>query len=423
MNKEEFLKLIEYLVRLVRRGADPARAAEPVPVKPDGIAWEQVYALAEKHSLSVAAFRALQAANNPIENRPEKALWDKWENFCRMQAMADIQQLYAWEELSATFSDRGLKLLPLKGLHIKHLYSETYVRQMGDLDILYEKGCFKKVRAAMEELGYAFDKNSENHHHQVFSRAPVTEAELHRDLLPDSSVYAAYYADPWAKARPTDVPYIYRYALEDEYVFMLVHSVKHFTGGGSGIRTALDFYLFTEKYKAELDRDYIDAEIKRADEIRTSTENLGAGGAGLVWEEGETSETIAEFEKIILSVAYGWFGGEDVKTDEKGLMMASDGVYGKSEHIWKKNLNAHEKTYFFRRLFPSYAYLKTWNPILNKAPFLLPYVWLKRIVRGIFCHGKKLRAEYRWVKAEKKRKKQEEKAAKKEKKAKAGGDG
>lgn len=418
MTREEFLLATEYFIRLVRRGADPDRAGEPVPVKPEGVAWEQIYVLANKHSLSVAVMRALQAEENPIENRPPKELWEKWEHVCRVQVMADIQQLYAWEEMSAYFSEKGLKLLPLKGLHIKKLYSETAARQMGDLDVLYEKERFKEVRAAMEELGYKFDKGTENSHHQVFDRAPVTEVELHRELLPKTSFFIDYYVAPWERAIPTDVPYIYRYSLEDEYIFMLIHSAKHFTGCGSGVRTVLDFYLFLKKYGSKLNREYIALEIQKADKYKSLKEPKGVSGCGSsssIWDRSEDEELIINFEKTILRVAEGWFGSDNIIIDETGLVLASDGVYGSSENIWKRNYEKNARKYFLYRIFPAYGYLKKLYPILVKAPFLLPFVWLKRLFRGVFFYGKRIRAEYKFIKAEQKRKKREEKQAKKEK--------
>ena len=55
MTKEEFLQLGEYFIRLVRYAIQEDKNA-PLPVKADTIAWEHLFALAEKHSLTALCF-------------------------------------------------------------------------------------------------------------------------------------------------------------------------------------------------------------------------------------------------------------------------------------------------------------------------------------------------------------------------------
>lgn len=166
-------------------------------------------------------------------------------------------------------------MLPLKGLWIKPLYPETQLRQMADLDILYEEKNFPKVKAAMKALGYVYVKKSAGSNHQVFQRPPVMDVEMHRQLLSEAVPFAYYYADPWARALPADEPCLYRFSHEDEYLFMLVHDYKHFFGAGSGARTVADFYVFLKAYGDLLDKKWLAEEIDRRTPLRGRTGNRG----------------------------------------------------------------------------------------------------------------------------------------------------
>lgn len=244
MDRESFLKTGAYFLGLVRLGSEENRKKSLFPKKPDGVKWTDIFYLSEKHSLSAVTFRALESA----DEKPKGEVWEKWERAYRVCVHADIQQLFAWDEIKEDFSEKGINVLPLKGLRIKKLYPETVLRLMGDLDILYRKSQFFEVKNGLQALGYIYKKESAGGHHQIFERPPVTHVEMHRALLPDESPFAEYYADPWQRALPTDEESVYRFSLEDEYIFMLMHGYKHFSGAGSGVRTVLDFYLFLKAY-------------------------------------------------------------------------------------------------------------------------------------------------------------------------------
>lgn len=383
MDRETFLKTGAYFLGLVRLGAEKNRRKSLFPKKPDGVKWTDIFYLSEKHSLSAVTFRALESA----DEKPEGEVWEKWERAYRVCVHADIQQLFAWDELKEDFSEKGINVLPLKGLRIKKLYPETVLRLMGDLDILYRKSQFFEVKNGLQALGYTYKKESAGGHHQIFERPPVTHVEMHRALLPDESPFAEYYADPWQRALPTDEESVYRFSPEDEYIFMLMHGYKHFSGAGSGVRTMLDFYLFLKAYGDTLNREYIDGEIAAADAL---AEKRGAEGAPL-----------KNFEATLFRKIGLWFEGESAVLDETGLEILSDGVYGRAEKRWiKESRKKGRGKYLFGRLFPPFRTMKQAFPVLKKLPFLLPFFWIWRILRGVFKRRKNIAREVRCVNEE-----------------------
>lgn len=377
MTKERLTHTCEYFLRLVRAGA--GLSEEPLPDKPDDVEWKDLFLLSDKHSLAAVTCRALPLLPSAPDEETAAA-WKKANDVC---IHADMQQLWAWEEIRETLAAKGLRLLPLKGLHTKYLYPETYLRLMGDLDILYEKERFPELKKEMEGLGYTFQTNTLGSHHQVFFRPPVTDVEMHADLLPSVSPFAGYYADPWAKAIPTEEEGVFRFSAEDEYIFMLLHAYKHFRGAGSGVRTILDFCLFRKKHPDIPDKNYVAEELQKL-------EKLGAA-------QGEAPDALRAFAQSVSDMETRWFQGE-ISLSDGDLPVFADGVYGKVENIWTQGVRKKGKTrYLFSRLFPPFKVMQSGWPVLRKLPFLLPFCWIARLFRGMFRRRKQIAREYRFV--------------------------
>ena len=68
----------------------------------------------------------------------------------------DIQQLALLESLKKLFSDNKIDHIFLKGAHLKFLYPETYMRGMGDIDLLVRKEQFEEAMKILESNGYKF---------------------------------------------------------------------------------------------------------------------------------------------------------------------------------------------------------------------------------------------------------------------------
>jgi hypothetical protein len=50
---------------------------------------------------------------------------------------------------------------------------------------------------------------------------------------------------------------------EDFYIYQMGHLYKHYSKGGSGIRSVLDTYIYLKRYEDILDRGYLDKEFEK----------------------------------------------------------------------------------------------------------------------------------------------------------------
>lgn len=386
MEDERFREFAEYFIKLVRFGVG---GAEHAPKKPENVAWADVYQAAKGHSLSAIVYHALKKANV----KPDEEVWKRLEKKYRLAVQADTEQMYAWEELQELASVHDFKVMPMKGVNMKNIYPYSWLREMGDIDVLYEKKDFKKVKKALESVGYAYDVSTAGSNHQIFKRPPLMNVEMHRDIFSDENPFYEFYLAPFDFAKPTEKKNVYAFSLEDEYVYIILHAGKHYFACGSGVRTFLDVHIFLDRYQSQLDFDYIQRQLEKADEIAK------AHGS---------ENSIVEFEKTARYLADNWFKSDEICLDETAIFVLSGGVYGVLERSWEKAYKKEGKKYFWRRLFPSYKKMCKRNPILKKLPFLLPFFWFGRLFKGLT--SKKARQELRYIKEQEKKKKNTQKA-------------
>lgn len=273
------------------------------------------------------------------------------------------------ELLFHAFAKNEIKFMPLKGLVIKYLYPHIDLRTMVDVDILFDESKKKEVKKVMVELGYKV-KSYNAGNHDVYLKDPLMHVEMHHSLIDESYSLSQYYKSIWNRViLEKDSCFQYRMTDEDFYLFLIAHTAKHFLNGGTGIRNIIDIYLYLEKYKKELNINYIESEL----------EKLG----------------LLVFSKKISELAYYWFdeGETNQILEQIGSYVVHSGVYGNITNAaiinillgkkGKDSLTSSKIKYILRRIFPSYSTMKRRNKILKKIPILLPWFWFTRLLTGI----------------------------------------
>jgi len=351
-----------------------------MPKKPDNVRWEDLFILSQRHSVIPIVFQYIMKIKDEIEPN----LFLKWKNENDLYVFVDTEQNFAWDEIKNYFSQKEIPILPVKGILLKSIYPQTYLRTMGDLDILFKREFREKIHESLSELGYKYDGSHSDTTVDFYHRPTNSNIEAHYSLMPKSAPFKDYYVDIWEKALATETPFLYRLSREDEYLFLLIHAAKHFFSGGTGVRTIVDLYLFNKKYHDALDREYIKKELEKVSEIAKKS--------------GPQEYSLIEFEKIVKKLMDQWFNNEII-LDNTGLKIITDGVYGRSENLWVKRLKEMgRKRYLLYRLFPPLDELKKKYTILKRIPFLLPVFWIWRLITGPIKRRKRIVYELKIIK-------------------------
>lgn len=319
---------------------------------------DEVYAVAERHSLRSAAAVALEQVMTLPRNFDDgkfKAI--------RRQSLFDIERGLV---LNA-FEENGIWYLPLKGILLKNYYPKTFMREMLDNDILCDNTKMNRVKELMEGLGYT-NKTFGITHDDEYEKAGMLEFEIHRSLFNQKYYPELYDYFENIKSRlikDGDNKFGYHMTDEDFYIFLICHLYKHYVYDGTGLRSLLDLYVFNRRFDGKLNGKYLNAEFGKL--------------------------KLTDFERDMRQFAQRIFTGQELSESEiKELeYFISSDTMGSYDNSLRRQLNnddsAKSKRRLIRkRLFPSFESLKISHPIVYRYkvlyPFWIPYRLIKRVL-------------------------------------------
>lgn len=333
----------EYAYAVVRLCACAINGEKPDPSWAASLDLKILYRVAKGHLLTGIVAYSLEAAGIF-----DKAFTQDKGKAIRKVTALDVEK----EQILALFEKKGIWYMPLKGSLLKDIYPEVGMRQMSDHDILFDVSRAEDVRRIMEGLGFEtvkYDRGA----HDSYHKEPVCNFEMHRRLFQGglakrTTKLAKYYQNVEGRLIRKE-GCERRFSTDDFYVYVIAHAYKHYAGGGTGMRTLLDTYVYLKHFGKEMNWEYIAAE----------TEKLGIG----------------EFERAQRSLAQHLFEGEELTEDEKELFdyFLSSGTYGTHENNIRNELkNTTKAGYLLRNIFPSLEYMKQSVYFVKVCPLLYP---------------------------------------------------
>lgn len=282
----------------------------------------------------------------------------------------DTAMKYEIENLLKCFDKEQIYNLPMKGYFLKNDYPNPFDRSIADYDILFDINDIDSIKNIFKQNGYKFLKNDDQQYH--FTKQPFMYIEMHCSLLKKDNINYSLLENQLEKAKVRDgYSFSKEMSLEDYYIYMLLHSAKHFSEGGIGIRMIADEYVFYKKYSDQLNQKYLSEQF----------EKLG----------------ITLFEKKLRDISLKWFSkGSEVKdfddVEEYILLSMTLGrvdvaVMSEMERRRVNTETGRKKSRFVNfisSLFPNKTNMANKYPFVEKMPILLPYSWACMWCRRIF---------------------------------------
>ena len=371
MTREEYR---EALLTVARLASDAINGRIPDAARVEETDLPTLYQAADRHQLTGIVGLALESAG--VRDR---AFMEAVGKAVRREAVFDVE----CAAVLAGLEKAGVWYMPLKGQLLKRLYPRMGMRQMADVDILFDASRAADARAVMEGLGFTTGKQYGIGVHDSFDKPPICHFELHRTLFSESqnNRFYVYYRDVKDRLLPDGThTFGYRFSDEDFYVYITAHEYKHYSIYGTGLRSLLDTYVYVTK-KPSLDWDYIKGELDK----------LG----------------IAEFEEQTRGLALRLFRCEPLTERDRGILdfYLSSGTYGTVSNGVKirigkdKGKRFKKLRYVFRRLFLPIRTVKATFPLFIRLPFLLPFLPVYRLFRGMKHNKKALMTEWKTLKS------------------------
>lgn len=312
--------------------------------------WRQALEFAEGHQMEGIVAMALRSAGI------RDAAIDAAEgNAVRKAVLVAADRRLVMDALD----EAGICHMALKGSVLEGLYPAIGARQMGDVDVLVDPRRLHEARQVMEKAGFTTTRFGIGCHDNYYKR-PLSFFELHKALFIRGEGVDALetrYADVWTELAPREGTRS-EFAMSDEqfYVYMVAHAYKHFTHGGTGLRTLMDVDVFLQEKR--IDWRHVRAELR----------DLG----------------LAEFEREMRHAARGAFGhGEATAQDitqsegrELIVRIARSGAYGNAGSETANAIEAHGGGMRGRLAFVAGKLLPSCDVVRERYPFFWNHKWL-----------------------------------------------
>lgn len=364
---------------------------------PQDASWDVVFHLAERNSVTTTC--AFAVAKAPGTTDKERSRWQsKVDSNLMRHAIFDMEREQIYKEMDAA----GLAHASLKGILTSQAYPRPEMRWMCDNDFLFGKpqpdGTVRPatdedargLRRIMEHLGYKTEAFGTGNH-DSYQKPPFLNIEPHRRLANPEADWWQYYANPWAHTRKThngmetqrELP------LEDAYLFHIAHMFKHYSSSGHGVRGLADEWVLINAWGPKMDRDYLNTELDKL------------GMRDFECALRRVSESI--ISKDTCGQALAGNAAALTQQDEQMLAyMLGSGTYGTLSNNVKNKLTKEaaengqkgsRARYLLHRAFPPLSHLAQGYPILKRAPWLLPGVYVYRLIVKPFTRFSRLRTE------------------------------
>ena len=279
------------------------------------------------------------------------------------------------KRILARLEQEQIWYMPLKGALLKDWYPKLGMRQMSDNDILCDDAYRKRIKKIMEDLGFTCQHWGKGNDDAYF-KPPVCNFEMHNELFTVAHVgqLHAYYANVKDRlCKDEDNAYGYHFRTEDFYIYITAHEYKHFSSGGTGVRSLVDTYVFMQKFGDSLDWDYLNAELQKLE--------------------------IAVYERQNRELAMKLFSDAPLSEEDTALLeyYIFSGTYGTLQNKVENDIHrmggGSKAKYIFHRIFPPMEQIKTYWNFFYRHKWLIPVLWVYRPIRGLFVNRKKIRNE------------------------------
>lgn len=339
---------------------------------PEGFSLEKALTLICKQNLVPLAFQG--ALNCGISSK-DPVMAKLMQQYLRYLVHSE-KQMRALQQVYSALEENGIDHLPLKGSRMKYLYPKPELRTMGDADILIREEQYSKLEPIMTSLG--FSMIMESRYDYVWKREDLT-VELHRGLFPPTvQGLCQYFGNGWKRA-VKECGCRYTFSPEDTFVYQFAHMAKHYQISGIGSRHILDLYVYLRAYPG-LDEAYLEAELEKL-HLLTFYRNIRK--VLNVWFEDEEPDDITEHITEFIFSGGSWGSVETgIHTDTLRHSLEKGGIQ-----------NSRRKS-VIQVIFPPAQAIETRYPVLRKAPWLLPVIWIARWIEVILFRrqniGKKM---------------------------------
>lgn len=218
------------------------------PSNPRDLDYYSLYQLATTHRVSILIY-------NQIYNFPDfpENLKIQWEVEIMQASILQTMKTNRFLNLYKKFLENNLKVIVVKGLICRSLYTHPDHRTSSDEDIYIEKHQFEKAKEILLNEGLVIVSDSEDV--TTFMDASCKlYIEMHTSLFSEKSEAYGYFQKHFNQVFDQCIIHnimgveVYSLSYDLHLLFLILHFVKHFLHSGVGIRQILDIIIYSEHF-------------------------------------------------------------------------------------------------------------------------------------------------------------------------------
>ncbi|MCR5665228.1 MAG: nucleotidyltransferase family protein [Eubacterium sp.] len=287
---------------------------------------------------------------------------------------------------------RNLSPVVVKGIICRSVLPNSELRTSSDEDIYIPNGSYESYKSALLDFGMQLTPHSqevEDKSYEVSYVLPGTsfQIEVHVGLFNSDSKAFQNMNDLFCDVFEHSIIITHQgtsirsMSPTDHALFLILHALKHFLGGGFGIRLISDLCMYCLSYGHDIDW----SDLKRRCELCHSF--LFATG---LFEIGHTHLGF-DYENAGYPALWQDAGVDDIQPLLNDLLDA--GIFGASNMTRKHSANMTVQAYssggsgkpvtsgLLRSAFPPLEAMQHKYPELKEHPVMLPFAWLDRIAK------------------------------------------
>ena len=350
--------------------------------------WQKVFKIAYEQRLLPVVYEMV--CHEPSFLKNDDKIKKYWRQTCIMSIVDQVNKSKAYLSLYQKIEDNNLDCLVTKGLILRELYQKKEWRTSGDEDVLVSKKDFKLLHQILIENDYQVLNSDYIDDLEVVvydNYRNGLHLEVHRVLFGNNTPYHYlndFFKDAFKTKNKIDIDNNEIQVMNPQLqlLYLISHAFKHFVNIGVGLRQIMDIGMYSQKYYQVIDWNKLFEDVSKFNGV-------------------EFVCCIYMILNDYLNVSYEKinFPVEKIDMDIDYLPFLKDifkgGIYGKATKnrtysclATRQLLDGKKKGLTFGIFFPTVDKLKQSYPILNKHPYLIFYVWIKRAIRFIkrYCN-------------------------------------
>ncbi len=354
------------------------------------INWRELLYLSHLHQVIPMLYEGLEKSK--LIQNANKEFVNEIRKISITQSVAQLHRTLLFLDIYEQFQEDKIQAVVVKGVILRYLYPNENYRQSGDEDVYIKKEDFNIVNKILERNGFQCEKKYSSmgdlKQEMSYEHPSGLVIEIHTDLFDYSFELFRHMEDLFENAFEHSISVqiestlVQTLSLDEHFLFLVIHSAKHFISLGLGIRQLCDIVMFCEKYGKEINWEIIWDKVASLGYAKYLRNLLAIGEQclGLSHSSYSLTKDIQELLPTPDALLY------DIMS--AGLYGFREGDNGKSASITiqaainSKN-NQFSTMRLIRILFPNYGCMRLHYDYCKKNIFLLPVAWVHRMLHHL----------------------------------------